>query len=271
MAIVKTRYVRGKSRIKAHLRYITHRRGMEGERITRALFGKDGALSKQQVYDMIDAARRGAVFHKFVINFHPLKEDTNKDLNLWEITRKTLEHIKTQYGLSVPFVATIHDDHTALRHVHGFFIVEGRLNKEEFAKIKGLWKVASAEVRHQRNRLDRMHKSLRFQKLLPLIEKYKRKREQGRGGDADAGHPDAAGLSTLRLWGYVRHACILSHLPQLQTMAHAKQARLSARWKEAAPVMLRGLFRVVSLVISWLDAFFNTTQKAISRPISLQA
>ena len=26
-----------------------------------------------------------------------------------------------------------------------------------------------------------MHKSLRFKKLLPLIEKYKRKREQGRG------------------------------------------------------------------------------------------
>jgi hypothetical protein len=52
-----------------------------------------------------------------------------------------LEQIKTQFGDSVPFVATIHDDHTLLRHVHGFFIVEGRLNKEEFAKIKGLWKV----------------------------------------------------------------------------------------------------------------------------------
>ena len=119
MAIVKAKYIRGKPRIKAHLRYITHRRGMEGERITRPLFGKDGALSKQQVYDMIDAARRSAVFHKFVINFHPLKEDTNKDLNLWEITQTTLEHIKTQYGLSVPFVATIHDDHTALRPVPG--------------------------------------------------------------------------------------------------------------------------------------------------------
>ena len=78
MAIVKAKYVRGKSRIKAHLRYITHRRGMEGERMTRPLFGRDGALSKLQIYDMIDAAKRGAVFHKFVINFHPLKEDTRK-------------------------------------------------------------------------------------------------------------------------------------------------------------------------------------------------
>jgi hypothetical protein len=129
---------------------------------------------------MIDKTGRGAVFHKFVINFHPVKEDTRKDLNLWELTRKTLEQIKTQFGDSVPFVATIHDDHTALRHVHGFFIVEGRLSKEEFAKIKGLWKVASFEARHQRKRLDRMRKSLRYQKLIPLIDNYKRKREQGK-------------------------------------------------------------------------------------------
>ena len=61
MAIVKARYVRIKDRIKAHLRYITHRRGVEGERITRPLFGRDGALSKQHIYDMIDATRRGAV------------------------------------------------------------------------------------------------------------------------------------------------------------------------------------------------------------------
>jgi hypothetical protein len=181
MAIVKARYVRGKDRIKAHLRYITHRRGEEGERMTRPLFGRDGALSKQQIYDMIDATRRGAVFHKFVINFHPVKEDTRKDLNLWEITQKNLAHIKTPFGDSVPFIATIHDDHTLLRHIHGFFIVEGKLNKEEFAKIKGLWKVASKEVRRQRRRLDRMHKSLRVKKLLPLIENYKRKREQARG------------------------------------------------------------------------------------------
>ena len=52
MAIVKAKYVRGKSRIKAHLRYITHRRGMEGERMSRPLFGKDGALSKLQIYSI---------------------------------------------------------------------------------------------------------------------------------------------------------------------------------------------------------------------------
>jgi hypothetical protein len=182
MAIVKARYIRGKPRIKAHLRYITHRRAAMGEAITRPLFGRNGALTKPQAYTLIDAARRGAVFHKFVLNFHPEREDTRKDLNLWELTRRTLEHIRTQFGEAVPFVATIHNDHTPLRHVHGFFVVEGRLSKEEFAKIKGLWKIASAEARRQRSRLDRMRSSLRFKKLLPLIENYKRKRGEGRRG-----------------------------------------------------------------------------------------
>src|SRR5688500_9456525 len=179
MAIVKAKYIRGKSRIKAHLRYITHRRGLDVGRITRPLLGRDGPLSKLQIYEMIDAVRRGAVFHKFVFNFHPVKEDTRKDLNLWEITKKTLEHIKTQFGNSVPFVATIHDDQTLLRHIHGFFIVEGRFSKEEFAKIKGLWKIASGEAWRQRKRLDGMHASLRYKKLLPLLENYKRKHQQG--------------------------------------------------------------------------------------------
>jgi hypothetical protein len=181
MAIVKAKYVRGKARIKAHLRYITHRRGLDVGRITRPLFDRNGPLSKLQIYEMIDAVRPGAFFHKFVINFHPTKEDTRKDLNLWDVTRKTLEQIKTQFGDSVPFIATIHDDHTLLRHIHGFFIVDGRLSKEDFAKIKGLWKIASGEAWRQRTRLDRMRKSLRFKKLLPLIEKYKRKHQQGRG------------------------------------------------------------------------------------------
>jgi hypothetical protein len=180
MAIVKAKYIRGKSRIKAHLRYIVHRRAEQGESITRPLFDRNGALTKLQAYELIDAAKRGAVFHTFIFNFHPVKEDTHKDLNLWEITRKTLAYIKTQYGDNVPFVATIHNDHTPLRHVHGFFIVEGRLSREEFAKIKGLWKIATAETRRQRRRLDRMRENARYKKLITMIEKYHQSRQQGR-------------------------------------------------------------------------------------------
>ena len=226
MAIVKAKHIRGKSRIKAHLRYITHRRGMEGERMTRPLFGRDGALSKLQIYDMIDAAKRGAVFHKFVINFHPVKEDTRKDLNLWELTRKTLEHIKTQFGNSVPFVATIHDDHTLLRHIHGFFIVEGRLSKEEFAKIKGLWKVASAEAWRQRTRLDRMHTSLGFQKTDCRLSKITNA-NTSRGGEGGCETSGCSRHVNTAAMAISRHPVLSVNLPRLQTMAHEKQTRIS--------------------------------------------
>ena len=242
MAIVKAKYVRGKSRIKAHLRYITHRRGMEGERMSRPLFGRDGALSKLQIYDMIDAAKRGVVFHKFVINFHPVKEDTRKDLNLWEITRKTLEHIKTQFGDSVPFVATIHDDHTLLRHVHGFFIVEGRLPKEEFAKIRGLWKVASTEARQQRRRLDGMHAS-RDIKNCSAYRKVQTQTPAGEG-KADARQSGCSRhVKTVAMGDFTGIPSYLLNLPRLQTVAHEKQAGISSPGKEAAPVMLTQFFQ----------------------------
>jgi predicted nucleotidyltransferase len=38
MAVVTLKYIRNKGQIKAHLRYITHRRGEAGDKITRALF-----------------------------------------------------------------------------------------------------------------------------------------------------------------------------------------------------------------------------------------
>src|ERR687894_1922887 len=44
-------------------------------------------------------------------------------------------------------------------------------------------------------------------------------------------------------------------------MAHAEPAEISVSWKEAAPVMLRSLLRDLSIIISWLAALFDTSQK----------
>jgi hypothetical protein len=59
MAVVKLKYIRGREQIKAHLRYITHRRGKTQEKITRLLFGRDGLTDKLAIYQMIDNAKRG--------------------------------------------------------------------------------------------------------------------------------------------------------------------------------------------------------------------
>jgi len=66
MAIVKNNYVkRGKGqidRVKASLRYITHRPGKDGARMYREIFGHDGIMDKDQAYRMFDEVQKGTVF-----------------------------------------------------------------------------------------------------------------------------------------------------------------------------------------------------------------
>jgi hypothetical protein len=55
--IIKANYCKrgegDRHRAKATVRYIAHRRDREGERVTRDLFGFDGALSKDTAYRMM--------------------------------------------------------------------------------------------------------------------------------------------------------------------------------------------------------------------------
>src|SRR5262245_20257480 len=164
MAIVKLKYTRSREAIKAHLRYVVYRPGKEREKLTRELFQHNYlSVSKQYAYDLMNASPRGMVFYKMTINFHPLKEDTHKDLDLQHIASLTVREMQERISRSIPFVATIHDGHanTDLRHIHAICLVQGRLSKEEFATLKTLWQTATAEVRIQRRARDRVQERFR--------------------------------------------------------------------------------------------------------------
>jgi hypothetical protein len=164
MAIVKLKYTRSREAIKAHLRYVVHRPGKEREKLTRELFQHNYlSVTKQYAYDLINTAPRGMVFYKMTINFHPLKEDTHKDLDLQHIASLTVREMQERIRRRIPFVATIHDGHanTDLRHIHAICLVQGRLSKEEFARLKTLWQTATAEVRLQRRSRDRVQERRR--------------------------------------------------------------------------------------------------------------
>ena len=75
MAIVKVKYTRSRPKIKAHLRYIAHRPGREGEKISRSLFDLHGLIDKDQAYHLIDEATRGRVFFKVILSPDPKRED----------------------------------------------------------------------------------------------------------------------------------------------------------------------------------------------------
>ncbi len=166
MAVVRLKYIRGKDQIKAHLRYITHRRGKTQEKITRLLFGHDGLTDKLVAYQMIDSAKRGTAFFKIMISPDPRREDTYKDLDLQHVTRQTIKRIEKQLGRHFQFVATVHNDHKPHRHVHGIFLLQGRLSKEEFRALqKTAYKTATQQARLQRKARDRVREHSRYRSL----------------------------------------------------------------------------------------------------------
>jgi hypothetical protein len=125
-----------------------------GEKITRALFSEEiGDSRKLTAYEAIDKAPKGTKFLRVAISPDPDKEDTNRDLNLRDLTRKTMQTLAKKYkGQKVQFFAAEHTGHTDKRHVNLLVLVPpGRLTKEDW---KDLHLAASANAKKQRQDLD---------------------------------------------------------------------------------------------------------------------
>ncbi len=151
MAIVKANYTKSNVNIKASVRYIEHRPGKDGQKITRTLFGIDGELEREEAYTMIDEAQKGTRFFRFVISPDPNREDTGKDLQLWEITTKTMLGLEERLKQTIQFVAAVHNDHAPHRHVHVIALVPGKLTRDDFALLR---ETATKAALFQRKELD---------------------------------------------------------------------------------------------------------------------
>jgi hypothetical protein len=111
---------------KENIKYIENRLGKNGEKIHRTLFTTTGTLTRLQAYELIDQAEEGSTFFRIKICPDPVKEDTDKDLLLREITEKTMD-LEEKIGKPLTWVAAIHDDHTDKRHVHVLAVTKARL------------------------------------------------------------------------------------------------------------------------------------------------
>jgi hypothetical protein len=151
VAIVKASYTKARSRIKASVRYIQHRPGRDGERLSRKLFGVDGALTRDEAYDLIDQAEKGTIFFRLVISPDPRREDNERDLNLREITDEAMFALAMELKRNVEYVAAIHDDHAPHRHVHVIAMVADRLDRRH---LKLLRDTATEGSRFQRRERD---------------------------------------------------------------------------------------------------------------------
>jgi hypothetical protein len=139
-----------KQQIKAHLRYITHRPTLEGDRGARQLFGWDGDTSKNQGYQIIDTAKKGTRFWRFKISPDPKTENPEKKIDLRKLTMQVMVELQERKG-NVDFIAVIHNDHSDIPHVHAIVIFKERL---EVKDLKALRDVArGAALSQQKNRI----------------------------------------------------------------------------------------------------------------------
>jgi hypothetical protein len=142
MAIVKANYVkRGngeKERAKKTIRYIQHRRGQDGQTITRTLFGREGPRDRQNAYRIVDEAPQGSLFYRFVISPDPKREDRNHDLDMRDITTQTIQALEDLIGDKEPiaWIAATHADHAPHLHTHVIAVVPKRLYQADLNYLR---------------------------------------------------------------------------------------------------------------------------------------
>jgi hypothetical protein len=154
MAVFRiTSFTKNPKLAKKTIRYITHRRGMDGKTVTRPLFGREGGTEKEEAYEKIDKALRGTTFFRMIISPDPLTEDTLQDLDLREIMDQTMLELQKKFPKQqLEYFAAIHADHTDKRHVHVVALLRGRLTK---GHLRALRAKATQEALSQRRNLDR--------------------------------------------------------------------------------------------------------------------
>lgn len=151
MAIIKASYTKSRGGAKASIRYIQHRKGKEGEGISRALFNAEGLLGRWEAYRMIDTAAEGSRFFRFVISPDPEKEDSYQDLSLRDIAAQTMLSLEDRLQRPLSWAATIHQDHAPHRHVHIVAVVPGRLYTHDFQAMRQTATEACLAERQERD------------------------------------------------------------------------------------------------------------------------
>ena len=100
---------------------------------------------------MIDEAKKGDMFYRLVLSPDPKEEDRPKDLDMRELTERTIRTLEERAGEPVLWVGVLHADHAPHRHVHVLALVPGKLNVADLQALTG---AATEAAQFQRQNLD---------------------------------------------------------------------------------------------------------------------
>ena len=223
MAIVKASYTTIPAGAQASIRYIEHRPGKDGEKVSRNLFGINGLMGREQAYRLIDEAPKGSMFYRFILSPDPKQEDTRRDLHLRDMTEKTMQTLRERLKQEVQWVAAEHDDHAPNRHVHVVAVVKGRLHARDFQAMRQRATEAALFQRKERDlareqqprpRLARDQTPPGFTREFPIY------RAQGAGRQLAHVRP-AVTIQTCFHCGYL----------QVKPFSKGVQTRLNCGWK----------------------------------------
>lgn len=154
----------GELRAAAHetLDYIAKRVGRSGEDMERILFGWDiyGKAEAEQFIDTLSP--KPLRFWRVIVSPDPNSERENvqKDLDLWELTRKVMCYIRETIDPAIEFIVAEHNDHTDIPHVQGLVFFKGRLSKRDLNRMR---QIAIAQALAQRRVRDLTQKQQRTQ------------------------------------------------------------------------------------------------------------
>jgi hypothetical protein len=184
MAIVKATYTKSRAGAKASIRYIEHRPGKDGEKVSRTLFGIDGLMGRDQTYCLIDDAEKGSVFYRFIISPDPNQEDMKRDLHLRQITEQSMQTLMARLKQEVQWVAAEHNDHAPNRHVHVVAVVKGRLYPGDFQAMRQRATEVALLQRKERDLVreqQRPRRLIRYQKAPGIAREFPIYSAQGLG------------------------------------------------------------------------------------------
>src|SRR5437588_11764147 len=153
MAVFVMNFTQSKGAAKANIKYIQHRPGKDRTKVTRTLFGWDGAMGRYDAYRTVDEAEAGSSYFRIKISPDPKTEDTKRDLSLREVTETIMQTFEERIRRAVQWVAAEHDDHTPKRHVHVLAMARGRLHRED---LQAIIQKATQACLEQRRELDRV-------------------------------------------------------------------------------------------------------------------
>jgi hypothetical protein len=130
----------GELRSAAHetLDYIAKRVGRGGQEIERLLFGWE-TIDRADAEQFIDTVELKPLrFWRVIVSPDPNsdKENLQKDLDLWDLTRGVMAYIRDTIDPAMEFIVAEHNDHTDIPHVQGLVFFKGRLNKYDLNRMR---------------------------------------------------------------------------------------------------------------------------------------